>query len=43
MKKVLILAAALLFLGAFLTSCRHQACAGVTTQVEKAKVSEQAL
>ncbi len=40
MKKIIIFALAVSFLGAFLTSCGQHACAGVTTQVEKVKVSE---
>lgn len=40
MKKIVILVIAASFIGTFLTSCGQDRCTGVTTQVEKVKVSE---
>ena len=39
MKKILFFVLAVSFLATFLTSCREKACAGVTTQIQKAKVA----
>ncbi|MCX6295865.1 MAG: hypothetical protein NTX97_07320 [Bacteroidetes bacterium] len=37
MKKLVIVALAVLFLGSIFTSCRPHACVGVTTQIHKVK------